>query len=117
MLESELAIDNTEMKLFIKKGIKSKYISKKPKKQQLYYLYKLILNRRSFTYRWAETLLLWSRKLFCCCSKKCIEKRCKKSFKTAEKKEKFFKKGKDNLKNDLDIVRLVSSIQNQSVIN
>ena len=44
----ELDLDPDVLEKLIKKNIKQTYISQKPKKQQLYFLFKLILNRRSF---------------------------------------------------------------------
>ena len=44
----ELDLDENEMEKLIRYNIKHSYISSKPKKQQLYFLFKLILNRRSF---------------------------------------------------------------------
>ena len=44
----ELILDENQMERFIKHGIRRPYISAKPKKQQLYFLYKLIMNRQKF---------------------------------------------------------------------
>ena len=43
---NDLDLDAEQMEKFVKTGIKKPYISVKPKKQQLYFLYKLILNRK-----------------------------------------------------------------------
>ena len=45
---NDLDLDAEQMENFVKTGIKKPYISVKPKKQQLYFLYKLILNRKLF---------------------------------------------------------------------
>ena len=43
-----LDLNEEQVEKFVKNGIKKPYISVKPKKQQLYFLYKLIMNRKLF---------------------------------------------------------------------
>ena len=75
MYEKKLEMDEHEAKDFLKNnsGVWS-YISKHPKKQQLYFLFKLILNRKSFRFHLSEQVMLWFSNLFCCCKKKCVNK-------------------------------------------
>ena len=60
-------VDDEKMKDFIKKGIKRHYIDNKPTRQQLYFLYKLILNRKSFSFSWSDFFKAMFAKMFCCC--------------------------------------------------
>ena len=43
-----MGLKSENMKNFIKEGIKGHYIDKAPRKGQLYFLYKLIMNRKKF---------------------------------------------------------------------
>ena len=45
------------MKIFVKMGIKENFIDPKPKRSQLYFLYKLILNRKNFEYKDKDVVL------------------------------------------------------------
>ena len=104
---NELDLSDEQMEKFVKNGIKKPYISVKPKKQQLYFLYKLIMNRKIFYYNSMDRLLHNFSKVFCCCRKKLIEKWCSKRFKSAEKRSKLFQRGKRKLTRDLDIITLI----------
>ena len=90
---NDLDLTEEQMEKFVKTGIKKPYISGKPKKQQLYFLYKLIMNRKLFQFNFIDRQLDRFAKIFCCCRKKLIEKWCSKRFKSAEKHRKLFKKG------------------------
>ena len=50
-------IKESEMKKFVKTGIKKHFIDPKPKRSQLYFLYKLILNRKNFEYKDKDVVL------------------------------------------------------------
>ena len=68
----DMALEGKEMKNFIKEGIKGHYIDKAPKKGQLYFLYKLIMNRKNFVFTKSDILLDFLRRyLFCCCKNRC----------------------------------------------
>ena len=79
-----------KMKKFVRAGL-AKYIgteavSQRPTQYQLYYLYKLITNRRPVTYTWSIFCKSIVKKVLCCC--------CKiKSLKKAHKLTKLFAKG------------------------
>ena len=104
---NDLDLNEEQMEKFVKTGIKKPYISVKPKKQQLYFLYKLIMNRKLFQFNFIDRQLHSIGKIFCCCRKKLIEKWCSKRFKSAETRRKLFKKGKRKLTRDLHIVTLI----------
>ena len=104
---NDLDLNEEQMEKFVKTGIKKPYISVKPKKQQLYFLYKLILNRKLFQFNFIDRQLHSIGKIFCCCRKKMIENWCSKRFKSAETRRKLFKRGKRKLTQDLDIVTLI----------
>ena len=75
------------MERFVKNGIKKPYISAKPKRQQLYFLYKLIMNRKMFQFKCGDRMLHKLGKLFCCCRKASfIQNRCSKKFAHADKR-------------------------------
>ena len=96
------------MKRFIKRGIKQRYISKKPKSQQLYFIYKLMMNRKKFEYKPSERVYYWVSKLLCCFRKRFMERgRCSKQFKLADKKKRLLESGKNLLADDLDILKLI----------
>ena len=61
----------SSMKDAIRKQLKMP-ISVKPKKQQLYYLYKMIMNRRTFEYKMRHTLRYYC-KCFCLRSNKSLK--------------------------------------------
>ena len=84
-----------------------RYISMTPKRQQLYFLYKLIMNRKLFRYSFCDTIINRIGKFFCCCRKKVIKKWCSNRFKMAEKRKKLFERGKRKLTRDLDILTLI----------
>ena len=90
------------MKNFIKEGIKGHYIDKAPRKGQLYFLYKLIMNRKRFKFTQADRFIQSFRFLFCCC-----KRRCPKRFSKAERRHQTFKIGQQKLTHDLDIVNLI----------
>ena len=85
-----LDLNEEQMEKFVKNGIKKPYISVKPKRQQLYFLYKLIVNRTLFQYNFLDRMLHQVGRVFCCCRKKLIENWCSKRFKSAEKRNRLF---------------------------
>ena len=104
------------MEKFIRHGIRRPYISAKPKKQQLYFLYKLIMNRKKFQFDFVDRTLNRLSFLFCCCRKKLLEKWCsERLFSTAEKRSRQFQKGQRKLTRDLDIVTLIQRQQMHDV--
>lgn len=98
------------MELFVKTNIQKHYISEKPKPQQLYFLYKLVLNRKKFNYELSERLLIMCGKMFRCC-----RRRCPGRYSIAEKHALLYKRGKSKLNTDLDIVRLIQRNQMNDV--
>ena len=99
----ELILPDKQMKKFIRKGVKDFHYSDKPTRQQLYYLYKLIINRRPFSYSWGD----WLRS---CLIKSCLCCKLKKStnkFMQAYENDKIYQRGKEKLHQDLDIVKLI----------
>ena len=68
--DEDFNLHEHQMKLFVEKGIKKRFISSKPKRQQLYFIYKLILNRTKFNLSNRNWLLLCLCKAFTCCRKK-----------------------------------------------
>ena len=106
------------MEKFVKHGIKQPYISIKPQKQQLYFLYKLIMNRKMFHYSCTDRILVFFNRIstiFCCCKKRKIKNCCSKRFNSAEKQNRLFTKGKHKLTRDLDIVTLIQRQQMHDV--
>lgn len=96
------------MEKFIKQGIRRPYISEKPKRQQLYFLYKLILNRTMFSYDFMDRMLHRVSKFACCLRKRLLEKWCSKHvFSKAERRAEQFRRGKRKITKDLDIVTLI----------
>ena len=77
-------------------------ISKRPKRQQLYFIYKMIMNRRNFEYSLRNAL----RYYFNCRSSSSLNKKNK------DKRDLYLNKGINKLKDDLDIVQLLKLIQN-----
>ena len=104
---NDLDLNEEQMEKFVKTGIKKPYISVRPKKQQLYFLYKLIMNRKLFQFNFIDRRLHSIRKIFCCCRKKLMKKWCAKRFKSTEKKTRLFKTGQRKLTQDLDIISLI----------
>ena len=91
------------MREFIKRGAHQKKISDRPTKQQLYFLYKLIVNRTKIEYSLSDSIRYLLGKICVCC------RRCKKSarFQKSKSNVKVFQEGKSKLKRDLDIVKLI----------
>ena len=83
----EIDLDEIQMESFVKNGIKKPYISPKPKKQQLYFLYKLIMNRKKFQFNFTDRVLHRLDKVLCCFRKKLIEKRCSRKFAEAKRQQ------------------------------
>ena len=106
-----MTLGGKEMKSFIKEGIKGHYIDKAPKKGQLYFLYKLIMNRKNFVFTKSDILLDFLRRyLFCCCKNRCPQR-----FSKAERRSQTFSRGKQKLTRDLDIVNLIKREQMHTV--
>ena len=106
-----ISLNEEEMERFIKANIKSLYISEKPQRNKLYFLFNLILNRQNFQYKWPDRYLHRASKVFVCCRQRCIKKHCSKRYQMAEKNHKLFEKGKKKLTRDLDIVKLIQHNQ------
>ena len=98
------------MEHFIKSNIQKHYISEKPKPQQLYFLYKIILNRKKFKYELSERVMVMCGKMFRCC-----RRRCPRRYSMAEKQALLYQRGKSKLNVDLDIVRLIQRNQMNDV--
>ena len=91
------------MKDAIRKQLKMP-ISSKPKKQQLYYLYKMIMNRRTFEYKMRHTLRYYF-KCFCLRSNKSL-----KQIKDG-KRDVYFDLASRKLDKDLDVITLLRIMQ------
>ena len=99
--------DNLELRLkpkkyhpHIKEKIKAArniYFSRKPKKEQFYYLYLMILNRRTMNGSLKAVLAYYLRSLFNSCSRGEIKR-----------EDRLMDKGIKRLKKDLDIVSLLN---------
>ena len=87
------------------KNTRMKLISTWPKRQQLYYIFHLILNQRRFSY---STFLALSYFFRCynCRNRKSLAK-----IKSA-KQDVFLEKGINKLNKDLDIVNLLETVRN-----
>ena len=64
-------LETKQMESFIKENTKKHYISEKPKPQQLYFLYKLIMNRKKFSYALSDRLIVLCGNMFKCCKRRC----------------------------------------------
>ena len=119
-VQDRLTLDEEEMEHFIKENIKGLYISEKPQRGKLYFLFNLMMNRTSFSFGWFDRALHRVSNILCCCRKTCISKSCSKRYQNAKKTHKLFEKGKKKLTRDLDIVKLIQHNQknfiNQQVI-
>ena len=104
---NQLDLNEEQTKAFIKENLTKHYISEKPKRQQLFFLFKLILNRRGFEFKFREMVLLEISKFLCCCKKRLTSTS---RFKEAKSRERSFDKGNKRLTKDLDIVSLVKNI-------
>ena len=111
MTRDDLNMTNKEMKKFIKDGTKENKISEKPTRQQLYFLYKLIMNRVHVQISCFDIFKYRLAKLCLCC--KSLQK--SKSFKTNLKRLKVFKRGQKKLANDLDLVKLIHTNMENAV--
>ena len=86
-------------------------ISTRPKRQQLFWIYKMIMNRRNFEYTFTDGIKYYFWKIIhmrgCPC-------RSNKSYKELKmpKKDIQLKKARKRLMEELDIVRLVKTIRN-----
>ena len=98
------------MEQFVKENTKKHYISEKPKPQQLYFLYKLIMNRKKFNYALTDRFIHSCGSIFRCC-----RSRCPRRYSMVEKHNKLFQRGKSKLTHDLDIVRLIQRDQMNDV--
>lgn len=96
-------LSDNEMKDFIKRGKSKKIINEQPTRQQLYFLYKLIVNRSKIQYSLRDTFRYLIGNLNCCC------KAAKRSarYKEAAHNVQVFKKGREKLNHDLDIVKVI----------
>ena len=93
------------------KGQSKKSFSNRPKRQQLFWIYKMIMNRKNFQYTFADGIKYYFWKIKnvrgCPC-------RSNKSFKELRmpKKDIQLKKARKRLMEELDIVRLVNTMRN-----
>lgn len=110
-----LAMDEEQMEQFMKENIKGLYIDEKPQRDKLYFLFSLILNRKSFVYEWADRALHRVSTVLFCCRKRCITKHCSKRYQNVEKLHRLYEKGKRKLERDLDIVKLIRHNQRSFV--
>ena len=74
MKEEDFVLDAERMEQFVKENTKMRYISEKPKPQQLYFLYKLIMNRKKFKYSLSDRFLTLCGKFSRCCRKNCARR-------------------------------------------
>ena len=75
-------------------------ISKRPKRQQLYYLYRIIMNRRTFEYSLRHVFQYYLR-CFYCRSREALRR-------IADgKRELYYERASRKLQKDLDIVTLL----------
>ena len=96
-----MKLDDDQMEKFIKNGNKGHFIYNKPSRGQLYFLYKLIMNRKQFKYYMRDRLLNCINRLSCC-KKKCSDRLAK-----AKKRAETYERGQKKLTDDLDIVNLL----------
>ena len=89
------------MEQFIKIGNKAHFIYNKPSRSQLYFLYKLIMNRKQFKYYMRDRILSCIDRLSCC------KKKCSGRLAKAKKRAETYERGQKKLTDDLDIVRLI----------
>ena len=89
MTRHDLALTDNQMKNFIKDGIQNQWINERPTRQQLYFLYKLIMNRVEINYSLRDYLRYLVAKLCICCN----FLRRKSSIKTSLQRQKMFQKG------------------------
>ena len=110
---SQLNFSETAIVNFIKQGIKKHKIKETPLLGQLYFLFYLILNRKEFKFDFKDRMLHCINRCF---TKKCFSGlRCPKRFQKAERRNQLFKRGKEKLTRDLDIVQLIKREQMHDV--
>ena len=105
------------MENFIKDGINKNYISRKPKRQQLYFLYKLMMNRKRFEDSFKNRLFNCLVTPFFCCPRKFDAKKKQNKLSIAHRQEMMFQKGQRKLQHDLDIVRIIENQQLNDIHN
>lgn len=88
---------------------RKKLISHRPKRQQLFYIFHLILNQRRFSYNTCYAI----RYFFSCLA--CRGKRSLKNLKRA-KQDVFLDRGIEKLSRDLDIVNLLDMVKGYHVM-
>ena len=89
------------------KANRSKLISQQPRRQQLYYIFHMILNIRRFSYNTCLAL----KYLLCC-----YDCRSRSSLKQNATQDYYLNKGIEKLNKDLDIVNLLTMIQGYRVL-
>ena len=98
------------MKRFIKENAKHNYISKKPKKQQLYLIFKLIMNRKRFQFNFKERMAVMMSEI-CFCFKK------RKAYLWAQKNQNSYNRGVHKLTTDLDVNNIIERTKRADVVN
>ena len=93
------------------KKARKQTVSARPKRQQLYWIYKMIMNRKNFEYNLKDGITYYWWKIIHCRGCPCRPKGDRKTLK-APKKDIQFQKAKKRLLDELDIVKIVSSIRN-----
>ena len=88
---------------------RSKLISHRPKRQQLYYIYHMILNQRRLSYN--TILAVWYYFRCFTCRKRTRAKKTKSS-----RKDFYLDKGIEKLERDLDIVNLLDIVKGYHVM-
>ena len=88
---------------------RKKLLSLKPKRQQLFYIFHLILNQRRFSYNTCLAFRYYF-KCFACRSKNSLKK------KASAKQDFYLDKGIEKLNKDLDIVHLIEMIKGYQVM-
>ena len=78
------------------KEAKEAFMKPKPKVEQLYYLYKLALNRRNLTHSMAQSCTYFIRNCICCPARRC---------------DKMMNKGIHRLESSLDMMKLLRTLQ------
>lgn len=79
------------------KKSKDVFMKRKPKKEQLYWLYRLAMNRRYLNSSFWNTIRYFARD-FCCCTKKSTSDR-------------LMDKGIGRLEKNLDMIKLLTTLQ------
>ena len=110
--KSTQSIDNTRYNEQFMKGLKQmqkKLISERPKRQQLYYIFHMIINQRKFSYNTFNAI-----RYFLCC-RVCRNKSSLNKIKSG-KQDLYLDRGTDKLSRDLDIVNILDMVKGYHVM-